>query len=334
MNDSTPNEGLSIEMTASIAVPLGLILTYVSASLFFLRYPTLLRKKKKINFKATHISHRGGAGERIENTLAAFRHAYQVGTEMFELDCQVTKDGQVVVSHDDDFKRICGREGQVSSTNYADLPPIRETQNITFMKDFILDRPCPHLSGCGDVISDEHRYVLLRDLFQEYPFFPMNIDPKNATNVEPVLEIIREFKKEKTVVWGSFSEEVNRKCFHLAPEIPLLFGIKPLIKIVILFYLGLLPFFPIRESYLEIPMLGRIRRGHDISQSDRNSRATWLKVLDYLMLNSYLFRHLQRRGIQVYAWVLNCEEDFDAAFKLGFDGVMTDFPSLLKSYLS
>ena len=75
--------------------------------------------------------------------------------------------------------------------------------------------------------------------------------------------------QEKTVVWGSFSEEVNRKCFHLAPEIPLLFGIKPLIKIVLLFYLGLLPFFPIRESYLEIPMLGRIRRGHDSSQRYR-----------------------------------------------------------------
>ena len=37
--------------------------------------------------------------------------------------------------------------------------------------------------------------MLLRDLFEEYPFFPMNIDPKNARNVEPILEIIREYKK-------------------------------------------------------------------------------------------------------------------------------------------
>ena len=53
-------------------------------------------------FQATHISHRGGAGERIENTLAAFRNAYQVGTDMFELDCQVTKDGQVRPLNDKD----------------------------------------------------------------------------------------------------------------------------------------------------------------------------------------------------------------------------------------
>ena len=115
--------------------------------------------------QATHISHRGGAGERVENTLAAFRHAYQVGTEMFELDCQVTKDGQVivglivcgmlsclkimdliilkkvVVAHDDDLERICGVAGKISTTDFKDLPCIRERQNVTFMKDFQLTRP-------------------------------------------------------------------------------------------------------------------------------------------------------------------------------------------------
>ena len=37
--------------------------------------------------------------------------------------------------------------------------------------------------------------------------------------------------------------------------------------------------------------------------------------------------------MKVYAWVLNTDEDFDAAFKVGFNGVMTDFPSKLKIYL-
>jgi glycerophosphoryl diester phosphodiesterase len=45
-------------------------------------------------------AHRGGRGLRPENTLAAFRYALGLGVTTLELDCGVTKDGVVVVSHD------------------------------------------------------------------------------------------------------------------------------------------------------------------------------------------------------------------------------------------
>ena len=44
--------------------------------------------------------HRGARGLRPENTLAAFRYALGLGVTTLELDCGVTKDGVVVVSHD------------------------------------------------------------------------------------------------------------------------------------------------------------------------------------------------------------------------------------------
>ena len=44
--------------------------------------------------------HRGARGLRPENTLAAFRHALEIGVSTLELDCGVTRDGVVVVSHD------------------------------------------------------------------------------------------------------------------------------------------------------------------------------------------------------------------------------------------
>ena len=90
-----------------------------------------------------------------------------------------------------------------------------------------------------------------------------------------------------------------------------------------------------------------------------------IKVMDALLLRPALFRHLKKRGIQVmkfynfriintiyvtpenltfeiiykinfqtYVWVLNYEEEFKRAFDLGVDGVMTDFPSKLKKFLS
>ena len=47
-----------------------------------------------------------------------------------------------------------------------------------------------------------------------------------------------------------------------------------------------------------------------------------------------MFTHLQRRGIPVYVWVLNNDQEFQYAFqKLGATGVMTDYPTLLQKYL-
>lgn len=56
------------------------------------------------NKKSLNIAHRGGAGLRPENTLAAFAHALDIGVDGFELDVHVAQDGTVVVFHDDALK--------------------------------------------------------------------------------------------------------------------------------------------------------------------------------------------------------------------------------------
>ena len=58
-----------------------------------------------------------------------------------------------------------------------------------------------------------------------------------------------------------------------------------------------------------------------------------LRIIDCFLMSPVLFDHLERRGIHVYLWVLNDEEHFKRAFSLGAHGVMTDFPSKLKTYL-
>ena len=51
------------------------------------------------------IAHRGASGTRPENTLPAFRRAEELGAHMIELDVQLTRDGHVVVIHDDTLDR-------------------------------------------------------------------------------------------------------------------------------------------------------------------------------------------------------------------------------------
>ena len=50
------------------------------------------------------IAHRGASDYRMENTLKAFQLAAELGAEMWELDVRLSKDGVVVVCHDETLK--------------------------------------------------------------------------------------------------------------------------------------------------------------------------------------------------------------------------------------
>ena len=58
-----------------------------------------------------------------------------------------------------------------------------------------------------------------------------------------------------------------------------------------------------------------------------------LRLIDWLLMSPQLFLHLEKRGVTTYLWVLNNEDQFERAFNLGVQGVMTDFPSKLKQFL-
>lgn len=67
------------------------------------------------------IGHRGASGHTTENTLAAFELAAKLGADMWELDTQLTKDGVVVVSHDDHLQRVFGIDRHISRMTAAEL---------------------------------------------------------------------------------------------------------------------------------------------------------------------------------------------------------------------
>jgi glycerophosphoryl diester phosphodiesterase len=58
-----------------------------------------------------NIAHRGGAALKPENTLAAFADAVARGADGAELDVQLTRDGEVVVFHDNRLKPDICRDG-------------------------------------------------------------------------------------------------------------------------------------------------------------------------------------------------------------------------------
>ena len=51
-------------------------------------------------------AHRGASGYAPENTMAAFEKAVEMGADGIELDVQLTKDGELVVIHDETIDRV------------------------------------------------------------------------------------------------------------------------------------------------------------------------------------------------------------------------------------
>lgn len=71
-----------------------------------------------------------------ENSMAAFAKALENGYGM-ELDVQLTRDGQLVVHHDGNVKRVCGVDRRIRETDYADLPLLPDGSRIPLFSEVL-----------------------------------------------------------------------------------------------------------------------------------------------------------------------------------------------------
>lgn len=67
------------------------------------------------------VAHRGASAAAPENTLAAFRRAWDLGCEAIELDVHLSADGHAVVIHDQDLLRTAGDPRRVRECSLAEL---------------------------------------------------------------------------------------------------------------------------------------------------------------------------------------------------------------------
>ncbi|KAM8724014.1 lysophospholipase D GDPD3a [Acanthopagrus schlegelii] len=294
---------------------------YTLTSVYLLKNPLILHRKKRTAFHCTHISHRGGSGERIESTMEAFTHAVEQGTQMLELDCHLTHDGHVVVSHDENLQRQTGHDVTISSLNLQDLPLYKEKLEVTFYAG-------RYSSGA------DRKFALLEDVFRKFPEMPVSIEIKenNSQLIEKVSNLVKTHNREDITVWASVDSRIMKRCRTVNDSMPYSFTVNRGVLLLLLYYSGLLPFVPLGESLLQFYLPSIINRTFIPEVRILRNRLV-ICLLEKVTMRKSLFNHLAARGIQVHLFVCNKDEDIKSAFDVGATGVMTDYPTVLSSYL-
>src|SRR5579884_3255988 len=67
------------------------------------------------------VAHRGGAALAPQNTLAAFRNALKLPIDTIELDVQMSRDGHVIVFHDNTVEKLTDGSGNILDLDFAYL---------------------------------------------------------------------------------------------------------------------------------------------------------------------------------------------------------------------
>lgn len=155
------------------------------------------------------FGHRGAAGTYPENTMLSFQEAHHVGANGIELDVQMTKDGELVVIHDEKVDRTTDGLGYVKDLT---LKQISHLDACYLFKQYSKKTPIPTLEEVLNWASQ------LQD------FFVVNIELKNGIIQYPfieqkTIELIHKYKMQKNVIISSFNHYSLVTCKQIDAEI-------------------------------------------------------------------------------------------------------------------
>lgn len=156
--------------------------------------------------KTMVLAHRGASGYAPENTLVAFEKAIQMGADGIELDVQMTKDGQLVIIHDETVDRVSDGTGWVKDYTYEELSKLN------------VNKILPEY-GRVKIPTLEEVYLLLKDTE-----LIVNVELKNGIIFydkleEKVMELTRRLGFEDRIIYSSFNHYSILKLKELDPTV-------------------------------------------------------------------------------------------------------------------
>ncbi len=250
------------------------------------------------------LAHQGGEGLWPSNTLFAFQKAAQAGADVLDTDTHMTKDGVLVLMHDETIDRTTDGTGAIRDLALAEI------KQLDAAYDFSTDEGKTHpYRGQGITVPT------LEELFQAFPDKRFGIEIKQTKPIETAKRfcaLIHQYNMQDKVLVSSFRQEnmdaFRKECREVATsatenEAKLFY---------VLNLLGLTRAFTPNYSSFQIP-----------------EESGGIQVLTPQFIDA-----ARERNLPIVPWTINEEADLKRIVELGVEGINTDYPTRLLQILS
>lgn len=240
------------------------------------------------------FAHRGSRILWPENTWHGFDAAVEdLGYRYIETDVQMSRDGVVVVFHDDTLERTTNGVGKVADWDWEDLATLDAAYSFSPDEDVF------PLRGAGV------RIRRLDDTFDRYPDTYFNIDLKAKGAAWGVAEVVSRMVRHDTVMIGSFSDRKLARFRRITKgAVATSAGPRAAMSMYAASRLGKTVHRP--ASAYQLPPLVR-----------------------GAAIDARMVRSIHDAGAQLHVWTINEPEEMHRLFDLGVDGIVSDRPDLL-----
>ena len=261
-----------------------------------------MRKNYFMN-KLMNMAHRGGAGLFPENTLYAFFGAVnEYGADVLEMDIWASKDGYLVVHHDETLDRTTGVKGKICDRTLAELKSLDAGFNFT------TDGETFPMRGMGLTIPT------LKEVFETLPGVRMNLE---IQQIHPPIEkklygLILEYGRADTVLVAAKHDQARKRFASVnKASIATSASISQAFRFLLLTRLGF----------------------EFVCKPDTDAFQVPLRVKGLKVLSRRFIKAAHDNEIAVQPWIINDKKTMKRLIKMGVDGIITDYPNRLYEVL-
>jgi len=252
----------------------------------------------------TVIGHRGASGELPENTLPAFERAVAQGAEILETDLHRTRDGALVLIHDDLLERTTDGHGRVADHSLAELRRLDAGARFD-----------PRGDGSFPQRGRGIRIPTLEELLEAFPDRHLNLEIKehDAALIADTVAVVRKAGREEQVLLA-------------AAEDPIMHDLRAHVTAV-----GART--AIGASAGDV--LGFVRSALDGTAPPPGPMALQVPpgFGGRALVTPEFVAHAHRHGLVVHVWTINEPAEIHRLLDLGVDGIMSDFPARVAAAL-